>query len=166
MESDYMNASVSKALSNIDESYESLIEVANDIFNEVSKDVDKIMSEAYNNIEMLNNDIIRDLMLKLSLRSYSFSEIKERATFKAVLGEVLRKEAYADNFNKSEGTVATRENTATIESSAEILAEEIYTMVANMLKAKLDELHRIVSTLQSVLMTRMQEAKLSSFDVQ
>jgi hypothetical protein len=60
----------------------------------------------------------------------------------------------------------TRENTATIESSAEILAEEIYTLVANMLKTKLDELHRIVSTLQSVLMTRMQEAKLSSFDVQ
>jgi hypothetical protein len=59
-----------------------------------------------------------------------------------------------------------RENTATIQSGAEILAEEIYTLVANMLKTKLDEIHRVVNTLQTILMTRMQEAKLSTVDIQ
>lgn len=161
-----MNANVSKALESIDITYNDLTDICNEIFEETTKDINEIMLDAYNNIDKLSNDAIRDLMLKLSLKSYTFSAIKEKASFKANLGEVLRKETYAQNFNQSEGTVAVRENTAIIESSAEIIAEEIYTFVSNMLKTKLDEVHRVVSTLQTVLMTRMQEAKLTSVDIQ
>lgn len=161
-----MTSTVSKALENIDITYNDLIVIANEIFTETTGEIDTIMSDAYNDIERLSNDAIRDLMLKLSLKSYTFSEIKEKSSFKATLGEVMRKETYATNFNQSEGTVAVRENTAIIESGAEILAEEIYTLVANMLKTKLDEVHRVVNTLQTVLMTRMQEAKLTSVDIQ
>ena len=161
-----MTSSVAKALTNIDKTYNDLIEVANDIFETTTKEIDELMEGAYNDIEKMSNDAIRDLMLKLSLKSYTFSEIKEKSAFKATLGEVMRKEAYAENFNSSEGTVAVRENTATIQSGAEILAEEIYTLVANMLKTKLDEIHRVVNTLQTILMTRMQEAKLSTVDIQ
>ena len=161
-----MNVAVSKALENISVVYDDLIEVANDIFRKTTKELDQITASAYNDIENLSNDAIRDLMLRLSLRSYTFSEIKEKSAFKATLGEVMRKEIYAKNFNQSEGTVAVRENTAIIETSAEIIAEEIYSLVANMLKTKLDETHRIVDTLKSVLMSRMQEAKLTAVDIQ
>lgn len=161
-----MTSSVATALSNIDKTYDDLIEVANDIFETTTKEIDELMEGAYNDIEKMSNDAIRDLMLKLSLKSYTFSEIKEKSAFKATLGEVMRKEMYASYFNSSEGTVAVRENTATIQSSAEILAEEIYTLVANMLKTKLDEIHRVVNTLQTILMTRMQEAKLTTVDIQ
>ena len=161
-----MNANVSKALSNIDVVYDDLIEVANDIFKETTGEIDVIMANAYNNIENMPNDAIRDLLLRLSLKSYTFSEIKEKSAFKAILGEVMRKEAYAHNFNSSEGTVAVRDNTAIINSGEEIIAEEIYSLVASMLKTKLDEIHRVVDTLKSVLMSRMQEAKLASVDIQ
>lgn len=161
-----MNANVTKALENIDATYDSLIVIANDIFNVVASEIDMLMKIAYDNADSMTNDSIRDLMMKLSLRSYSFSEIKEKSAFKAVLGETLRKETYAENFNKAEGTVAVRENTAILNSSPEILAEEIHTLVSNMLKTKLDEIHRVVNTLQTVLMTRMQEAKLSTVDIQ
>lgn len=161
-----MNSNVSKALENIDTTYNDLMEIANEIFEETTKEIDEIMTDAYNDIEKLSNDAIRDLMLKLSLKSYTFSEIKEKAAFKATLGEVMRKEIYASNFNQSEGTVAVRENTAIIESGAEILAEEIYTLVANMLKTKLYEIHTVISTLQTVLTSRLQEAKLTSVDIQ
>lgn len=161
-----MDSKVQKALYDIDGMYNDLVEVANDIFKQTTNEIDEIMISAYNDIEKLSNDAIRDLMLKLSLKSYTFSEIKEKATFKSVLAETIRKEEYAQNFNKTEGTVAVRENTATIDTGAEILSEEIYTLVANMLKTKLDEIHRVVNTLQTVLMTRMQEAKLTSVDIQ
>jgi hypothetical protein len=161
-----MDLRVQKALNNIDDTYQDLIVVAEDIFQQTTKDIDEIMMSAYNDIEKLSNDAIRDLMLRLSLKSYTFSEIKEKAAFKSVLAETIRKEEYAQNFNKIEGTVAVRENTATIDTGAEILSEEIYTLVANMLKTKLDEVHRVVNTLQTVLMTRMQEAKLTSVDIQ
>jgi hypothetical protein len=161
-----MDSKVQKALYNIDGTYQDLVEVAEDIFQKTTKDIDEIMTNAYNDIEKLSNDAIRDLMLRLSLKSYTFSEIKEKAAFKSVLAETIRKEEYAQNFNKTEGTVAVRENTAIIDTSAEILSEEIYTLVANMLKTKLDEIHRVVNTLQTVLMTRMQEAKLTTVDIQ
>ena len=161
-----MNKNVTKALENIDEVYDSLIAVANDIFNATTAELDGLIDTAYASCESMTNDSLRDLMMKLSLKSYSFSEIKERSAFKAALGEVLRKEAYAENFNKSEGTVAVRENTAILESSEEILSEEIHNLVSSMLKTKLDEVHRVINTLQTVLMTRMQEAKLSNVDIQ
>lgn len=161
-----MNKNVSKALENINEVYDSLIGVANDIFNATTSELDNLINTAYLSCESMTNDSLRDLMMKLSLKSYSFSEIKEKSAFKAALGEVLRKEAYAENFNKSEGTVAVRENTAILESSEEILSEEIHNLVSGMLKTKLDEVHRVINTLQTVLMTRMQEAKLSNVDIQ
>ena len=161
-----MNAQVSKALQEVDATYEDLIDFANEIFTATSGEIDNIIVTAYDSIEVMSNDMIRDLMMRLSLKSYSFSEIKEKSAFKATLAESIRKNSYAERFNSTEGTVAVRENTATIQSSAEILAEEIHTLVSNMLKTKLDEIHRVVSTLQTVLMTRMQEAKLSTVDVQ
>jgi hypothetical protein len=161
-----MDAKTQKALFVVDGTYEDLMEFATDIFKQTTNDIDEIMSAAYDDIEKLSNDAIRDLMLRLSLKSYTFSEIKEKATFKAVLAETIRKEEYAKVFNNAEGTVAVRENSATIGAGGEILAEEIYTLVAGMLKTKLDEIHRVVNTLQTVLMTRMQEAKLTSIDIQ
>lgn len=161
-----MTSDVRKALTAIDCTYDDLVEVANEIFNTTTKEVDDMMTDAYNDIEKMSNDAIRDLMLKLSLKSYTFSEVKEKSAFKSTMGEILRKEAYAKNFNSIEGTVAVRETNATIQTSGEIIAEEIYTLVANMLKTKLDEIHRVVNTLQTVLMTRIQEAKLTTVDIQ
>ena len=159
-----MKLNVGAALDAVDMTYDELIVIANEILAEVIGDLDAIMESAYNDVEVLSNEAIRQLMLKLSLRSYSFSEIKEKSIFKATLGETLRKEAYARNFNSAEGTVAVRENTAILNTADEILAEEIYTLVSSLFKTKLDETHRVVSSLQSVLMSRMQEAKLSSVD--
>lgn len=157
-----MNKNVSAALDAIDVTYDELVHIANDIARSVVGDLDVMMDSAYADVERLSNDAIRDLMLRLSLRSYSFSEVKEKAAFKATLGETLRKEAYANNFNSAEGTVAVRENKAILESSNEILAEEIYNLVAAIFKSKIDEIHRIVNTLQTVLMSRMSEAKLAN----
>lgn len=159
-----MNQNVSKALDAIDMTYDELIEVANDICSEIVGDLDNMIKSTYDNIENLTNESIRTLLLRLSLRSYSFAEIREKSLFKATLGETLRKEAYAKNFNSTEGTVAVRENASIINTSAEILAEELYSLVASMFKIKLDAVHRIVDSLKSVLMSRMQEAKLTTVD--
>ena len=159
-----MNDKVSKALDNIDMAYDELIDIANDICADVTGDLSEMIQSAYNNIENLTNDSIRQLLLKLSLRSYSFAEIKEKSLFKATLGETLRKEAYAKSFNSTEGTVAVRENASIINTSSEIIAEELYTLVANMFKTRVDEIHRVVDSLKSVLMSRMQEAKMGTVD--
>ena len=85
-----MNAQVSKALDNIDVAYDDLIDISNSLCEEILGDINSIMQHAYDNIENLTNEDIRNILLRLSLRSYSFSEIKEKSAFKATLGETLR----------------------------------------------------------------------------
>lgn len=160
-----MNSRVSEALREIDMTYNSLIELADDIYQDVAGDIDNLVNSIRDGVEGLSNDSIRTLMLRLSISSYRLSEIKEKSAFKASLGQAIREEAYAHNFNATEGTVANREKTATIQTSAEILAEEIHSLISSLFKTKLDEIHRLVQVLQTTLTTRVQEAKLIQNDI-
>lgn len=161
-----MTQVVEEALKNVNISYDNLIEVANNIFEETTSEIDELINNAYTMSESMTNDSIRDLMMKLALKSYSLSEIKEKSSFKAELAKTLKAEAYAQEFNEAQGTVNVRDNSAVLATGGEILASHIHNLVSNMLKTKLDEVHRVVNTLQSILMSRMQEAKLSTVDIQ
>ena len=161
-----MDKKLETALNNVETTYGELVDIANGMLNSMFEPINMIISRVNASVNAMSIDQIRDYILTIQLKAFEISEIKEKAAFKSVLAETIRKEEYAQNFNKTEGTVAVRENTATIDTGAEILSEEIYTLVANMLKTKLDEVHRVVNTLQTVLMTRMQEAKLTSIDIQ
>lgn len=159
-----MNINLNNAMSNVDTTYDEVIDIANDILTELTGDLDTLLHNAYENIDRLTNDSIRELLIRLSLRSYSFSPIKDKSAFKATLAEVLRKEAYAKQFNMTEGTVAVRENTAILNTSAETVVEKIYDLTADLFKTKLDEVHRVVDTLKTVLNSRLSEARLTSID--
>lgn len=161
-----MKGKLKEALSNIDMMYNDLVEIANKIVIIYTKDIDDLVSNAYNNVNNLSNEDIRQLMLKLSLKSYSFGDTKEKSSLKSKCAETIKKEAYAIKFNEIDGTVAYKENTATIEISDEIVSNAIYDLVANLFRTRLDEIHRVVDSLKSVLVSRMQEAKLSSMGVE
>ena len=160
-----MKKDVSKALDNIDATYDELIVIANDIIDNVAGDIKIMMQSTYKNIENLTNEDLRGLILKLSLRSFTFSEIKDKSLFKATLAETLRKEAHAIAFGGAEGTATAKENQAILNTSEEILAEEIYDLVANLAKTTLDEIHRVVDSAKTVLMSRLSEAKLTQNEV-
>ena len=68
---------------------------------------------------------------------------------------------HANAYGAAEGTAAAKENLAVLSTSSELLSEEIYDLVANLFKVKLDEAHRVVDSAKTVLMSRMQEAKLA-----
>lgn len=160
-----MKKNVNEALDNIDAVYDELIIIANDIVDNSLKDIDVVVNGIYENIENLSNEDLRGFIMKVSLKSYSFSGIKEKSAFKSELSETLRKEAHALAFGSAEGTATAKENQAVLNTSSEILAEEIYDLVANMFKVKLDELHRLVDAAKTVLMSRMAEAKLTQNEV-
>lgn len=156
-----MKGNLEQALANTEMTYSQLVNIANDIVGEYTKDIDKVVKEAYENINNLNNDSLRHVIITLSLKSYMFADIKEKSALKVECAEALRKEAYAIEYNKADGAVAARENTATINISDEILTESVYNLVASLFKTKMDEVHRVVDSLKTVLMSRMAEAKLA-----
>ena len=161
-----MNKNLTRAMDSVEETYQNVIDISNSIVEEMTGDITDLIKGAYDSVENLSNEDIRQLLLRLALRAYSFGEIKDKATFKATLAETLRKEAYAIQFNSTDGTVATKENTATINISSEIVVEEIYELTASLFKTRLDEIHRCVDALKTVLTTRLTEAKLTSVDTE
>lgn len=161
-----MAKNLDTAINAVEMTYDEVIGLANDIVTEVTADVDEVINFATNNIENLNNDMIRDILLKLALKSYSFAPIKDKAAFKAQLAETLRKEAYSKAFSTLEGTVAVKENNANLMISEQIIVEQIYELAADLLKTKVDETHRVIATITSVLTTRLSEAKLTQVEVQ
>ena len=157
-----MTTNLQQALDTVELTYSQIIEIANEIVNEYTREVNGLIRTASENTSVLNNDAIRNLMLQLSLKSYTFGDIKEKSSIKAECAEIIRKEAYAKKFNETDGSVALRENTATIETSNEIVSETVYNLVASLFKTKLDEIHRVVDVLKTILMSRLSEAKLTS----
>lgn len=151
---------LSKAMAEVDTTYEQLSPIVTDMVKKCTANIDSVVASV-SVAEVLTDDMLRDAMLKLSLASYSFSEIKEKAALKASCAESIRKAKYAEEYSKAEGAVAQRDNTAVLNSAESMLVDYIYDCVASTLKTKLDEAHRVVDTLKSIQMGRMAEAKLS-----
>ena len=158
------NKELTTAIDNVQIVYEDIIDIANDSVKELTGDLDDYLNRVYNNVEHLTNDDIRDILLRLSLRAFSFSAIKDKAAFKATIAETLRKEAYATNFNTLEGTISSKDSQATLLISNEIISEHLYNLTAALFKTKLDEIHRVVDTLKTVLTSRLSEAKLCNIE--
>lgn len=157
-----MKAELQRALDNTEMVYAQIVQIANDIVRDHTAEVTELIKVIEDNVDNLSNESIRQAILKLSLKAYTLGDIKEKSALKAECAETLRKEAYARKFNGTEGSVATKDNTATIETSNEIVVEAIYNSVSSLFKTKLDEIHRVVDSLKSVLMSRMQEAKMTA----
>ena len=78
---------------------------------------------------------------------------------KAELSEALQKEKFATTFNGLDGSATVKEKIALVESSSETVSTVLYELVSSLLKSKVDQLHRLVDCLKSILMSRMQETK-------
>lgn len=153
--------SLNDALANVESTYSEVVEVANDMLNDIFDPINGLIGEIRDAGAGISAEALRDYMVRLQLRSYEISDIKEKSALKAECAEALRKEKYARTFNASEGTAGVKDNTALLASSEEIIVEALYNLVASLLKTKLDEIHRMIDTLKSILMSKMQEAKLA-----
>jgi len=149
------------ALDNVEMTYGDVVAIANDMLSSLFNPINALVEEINSKINSYTVEEIRNYMMRLQLRAYEISEIKEKSSLKAELAEALRKEKYATAFNEAQGTAGTKDNTALLAASEEIIVESLYDLVASLLRTKLDQLHRLVDCLKSVLMSRMQEAKLA-----
>jgi hypothetical protein len=154
-----MDKKLETALNNVETTYGELVNIANDMLNPMFEPINLIITQVNATVNAMSIDQIRDYILRIQLRAFEISEIKEKAALKAELAETLQKEKFAVSFNGLEGSAAVKDKLALVETSAEIVTEALYNLIANLLKTKLDQLHRLVDALKSILMSRMQETK-------
>jgi hypothetical protein len=154
-----MDKKLETALNNVETTYGELVDIANGMLNPMFEPINMIIARVNASVNAMSIDQIRDYILTIQLKAFEISEIKEKAALKAELAETLQKEKFAVSFNGLEGSAAAKDKLALVETSAEIVTEALYNLIANLLKTKLDQLHRLVDALKSILMSRMQETK-------
>jgi len=150
------------ALENVEMIYSEIADIAGEMTDELFTPINNLVNSVREDVNNLSVGEIREYLLRLQLRAYQLSEVKDKSGIKAECAEALRKEKFARSFNEASGSAAVKDNIALIESSEQVVVETLYNLVANLIKTKVDQLHRLIDTLKSILVSRMQEAKISS----
>lgn len=150
-----------EALHDVELTADNIAPIAKKVAEEYTRRVDDIIKYVVDHINELTNDNLRCLITDLSFNAYSLGEAKEMSLLKSEIAEALSKESSALEFNATQGTVEARRNQALLNSSNERLVELLCATVAGLLKTKLDETHRIVDTLKTVITSRNTEAKIN-----
>lgn len=150
---------IENAKRELEELYGNLTPIIKEVVDKYSKDLDK-MFHKLTNATNFTNDEIREAMLSLSVESYMFGMNKDLSVLKQDCAVTLMKEKQAQSYNSATGTQAIRNNQAIIDTTDKQVVNLIYSGVANMMKTKLDESHRMINVLNSILISRNAEAKI------
>lgn len=151
---------VNVAKKEVSEVYNALKPIVKETVDRNTKEIDSIIDKIKKNLTTLTNKELQDYMLQLSIELYYFSERKDMSLLMQECAIALSKGAQADIFNGTAGTQAVRSNQAVIESMDKQVVAMIQSAVANNMKSKLDEAHRIVNILSNVLISKNAENKL------
>lgn len=151
---------VNSAKKEVSEIYNSLKPIVKETVDRNTKEIDAIIDKIKKNLTTLTNKELQDYMLQLSIELYYFSERKDMSLLMQECAIAVSKGAQADIFNGTAGTQAVRSNQAVIESMDKQVVAMIQSAVANSMKSKLDEAHRIVNILSNVLISKNAENKL------
>ena len=161
-----MAKNLNEALDNLEMTYGQVADIADAMLKEILSPVTNLINVIGEDINSLSVDQLKEYMWKLQYKAYSLSEIKEKSLLKAELAETLQKEKFAMKFNEANGAAAVKNNIALIQTSEEIVVQALYESISSQLKTKVDQLHRMVDAIKSILVTRMQEAKLTISNVE
>ena len=161
-----MAKNLNEALDNLEMTYGQVADIADAMLKEILSPVTNLINVIGEDINSLSVDQLKEYMWKLQYKAYSLSEIKEKSLLKAELAEALQKEKFAMKFNEANGAAAVKNNIALIQTSEEIVVQALYESISSQLKTKVDQLHRMVDAIKSILVTRMQEAKLTISNVE
>lgn len=156
-----MTDKLSKALEQVNITYQDIIGIANEMIADIVSPLNTLIDTIGSDINALSVDELKNNMWELQYITYRVVDVKEKALFKAQISEALTKEAYATQLIGADGTVALKQNLALINTSEETIVEILFTYISSQLKAKTDQAHRLVDIMKSILMARMQEAKLA-----
>lgn len=155
------NLKLTEALDYVQMTYEEFIDVADEMIKEFCGKSDNLAQRLNNSIDDLSETEINNYILKFSLESYKLASIKDKSLTKYDCAEMIKKYEYNKALLNQEGTAAVKDANASIAVASNQLAEIMYSYISSTLKTKVDEIHRVVAALQSVLISRMQEKKIN-----
>lgn len=154
---------ITEASTEMKDMYAYVEPIVKSIVQKHTKEVDKIIKNIKDNLEKtLTHTELYKLITQLSVECYYMSSDKDNALLRQECAETLLKAKQADVYDTSTGTQQARSNKSIIETTDKQVVSIIHRSVANHLKTKLDEAHRMCSVLNNVLISKNAENKFKS----
>ena len=156
-----MNIKIDQANNDVNEVYFQLSDAAKETIGEIVKPIDDIVKELSKGINLFSNTELWDFQLRLGIESYKLANIKEQSSLKEACAEALYKEGLAKSYAEATGAAETKKQASLLASIEKQAVSMLYSSISGILKAKLDEAHRLVNIIQNIQISRAAEAKLN-----
>ena len=156
-----MSIKIDKANNDVNEIYFQLSDAAKETIGEIVKPIDDIVKELSKGITLFSNTELWDFQLRLGIESYKLANIKEQSSLKEACAEALYKEGLAKSYAEATGAAETKKQASILASIEKQAVSMLYSSISGILKAKLDEAHRLVNIIQNIQISRAAEAKLN-----
>ena len=153
---------INNAIKDVSDVYKNLKEIVDGVVKKHSNGIDMIFAEIKkysDKLELLPNKEIIGWMLRLQIAEYEFSAKKDDAQLMQECSAILTKVTQASIYALSDGTQSARSNKALIDTQDKQLVTAVYNAVSSNMKTKLDECHRMMNLLNSVLISNNAEAR-------
>lgn len=151
---------ISDANKELLETYKDLKPIVDEIVKKNTKELDRIVADIRKNLSKnLTHQELYNYTTELSVEAYYMSYSKDMAGLRQDCAEALLRSRQAEVFNETIGTQSARNNEAIINTLDSQVISMIHKAVANCLKTKLDEAHRLCKTLENVLISKNAENK-------
>ena len=156
-----MSVKIDQVNNDVNEIYFQLSDAAKETIGEIVKPIDNIVKELSKGINLFSNTELWDFQLRLGIESYKLANIKEQSSLKEACAEALYKESIAKSYAEATGAAETKKQASILASIEKQAVFMLYTSISGILKAKLDEAHRLVNIIQNIQISRAAEAKLN-----
>ena len=156
-----MSIKIDQANNDVNEVYFQLSDAAKETIGEIVKPIDDIVKELSKGINLFSNTELWDFQLRLGIESYKLANIKEQSSLKEACAEALYKEGLAKSYAEATGAAETKKQASILASIEKQAVSMLYSSISGILKAKLDEAHRLVNIIQNIQISRAAEAKLN-----
>ena len=156
-----MSIKIGQANNDVNEVYFQLSDAAKETIGEIVKPIDDIVKELSKGINLFSNTELWDFQLRLGIESYKLANIKEQSSLKEACAEALYKEGLAKSYAEATGAAETKKQASILASIEKQAVSMLYSSISGILKAKLDEAHRLVNIIQNIQISRAAEAKLN-----
>ena len=156
-----MSVKIDQVNNDVNEIYFQLSDAAKETIGEIVKPIDDIVKELSKGINLFSNTELWDFQLRLGIESYKLANIKEQSSLKEACAEALYKEGLAKSYAEATGAAETKKQASILASIEKQAVSMLYSSISGILKAKLDEAHRLVNIIQNIQISRAAEAKLT-----
>lgn len=156
-----MSIKIDQANNDVNEIYFQLSDAAKETIGEIVKPIDDIVKELSKGINLFSNTELWDFQLRLGIESYKLANIKEQSSLKEACADALYKEGLAKSYAEATGAAETKKQASILASIEKQAVSMLYSSISGILKAKLDEAHRLVNIIQNIQISRAAEAKLN-----